>query len=155
MSFFLDTGPIFGYCNPNDVVHHIQCNRFFKNHPVELKNHYTIKKIVEDELRKLRADRLADDQSEVTRDVELKLRATMKFINNFDCCDHPLFDELCRELYYFLEINKIDQNPKERDAKILSHAFLWEYHHKTKLTNLTSPLIRHIYRDRPGFHAAS
>jgi len=42
--------------------------------------------------------------------------------------DHSLFSDLFSELNHFLEINKIDTNLKDRDAKILSHAFLWDYH---------------------------
>ena len=41
--------------------------------------------------------------------------------------DQQSFKTLFNELYHFFEINKTDDNIKERDSKILSNAFLWDH----------------------------
>lgn len=127
MNFFLDTGPIFGFCNPDDKRHHKSCTKFFTKHPLDIKNHYTVKKVIEVELNNLRDSRLEENQSAPARDIERKLESVLKLIINSDYQHCPQFNEIFKDLNYFLEMNKGDSNPKDRDAKILAHAFLWDH----------------------------
>lgn len=136
MDFFLDTGPIFGYSNPNDRVHYKDCNSFFNKYGFGSSRYYTIKETVEDEIDNIRDKyRESGDYSYVSRDIELKIKALIRQINDVDHRSHVSYKDLFSDLHHFLEVNKIDTNLKDRDACILSNSFLWDYEDKT----LTKP----------------
>jgi hypothetical protein len=125
MDFFLDTGAIFGYVNPLDKKDNEICGKFFKIYPLDVNNHSTNKKGVSKEIQNIRRKRLSDGQNLAFRDMELKLKEICRQIKDVNCEKHPLYRNIFDELYHFLEISKVDESPKDRDAQLLSHAFIW------------------------------
>lgn len=127
MEFFLDTGPIFAYSNPADKPHHAHSREFFKKYPFNGNYFCTAKKLIRTELGNIRRKRSEFNQHQTARSIERQINYILdEIVNDIDYSDNALFDPLFIELYHLLEINKIDSNPKERDAKLLSHAFIWD-----------------------------
>jgi hypothetical protein len=126
MDFFLDTGPIYGFSNPLSC-HNKQCNAHFSKYKFEDHNYYAVIRLLQTEVRNIHRRRTSNDQEKEIRDIERKISRLIKLLNNVDYEEyHPSFKTLFEDFYHFLETNKADENIKERDAKILTNAFLWD-----------------------------
>jgi hypothetical protein len=127
MDFFLDTGPIYGLSNPLSS-HHNQCNNHFIKYKFEDHNYFAVKQLIQTEVQNIHRKRTSEEQDIETRDIEKKIARILKLINDFNYDNNQQsFKTLFSELYHFFEINKTDDNIKERDSKILSNAFLWDH----------------------------
>jgi len=127
MEFFLDTGPIFAYSNPYNKPHHAHCREFFNKYTFDSNYFCTAKELIRIELDNIRRKRSEFDQHQTARSIERQLEYLLdEIIHDVDYKDNKMFDQIFTGIYHLLEINKIDQNPKERDAKLLSHAFIWD-----------------------------
>lgn len=128
MEFFLDTGPILAYSNPQIKPHYAHCREFFKKYTLDENYFCTAKALVRIELNNIRRKRPEFNQHQAARSIERQMKYLLdEVIHDVDYENHELFNKLFIEMYHLLEFNKTDQNPKERDAKMLSHAFIWDH----------------------------
>ncbi len=125
MDFFLDTGPIYGYLATNDRSHHRDCAKFFKDYPFDIHNYYTSKIIIEKELKNVRNKRLCG-ADQLARLVEQRARVVLSSISDVNYSGHALFKPLFSWILKLLDNRKTDTNPKDRDAGLLTNAFLWD-----------------------------
>lgn len=125
MDFFLDTGPIYGFLDVNDISHHRDCADLFKAYPVDVHGYYTTKSIMKEELENLRRKRLSG-AGQLLRLFERRCREILSMIRDADYTTHSEYPQLSHTILQLLDSVKNDANPKDRDAALLANAFLWE-----------------------------
>ncbi|VVB62993.1 Uncharacterised protein [uncultured archaeon] len=135
--FFLDTGIIFGQFDPKDPYFEGSKNHLDKYSYID-HNYYAVKRITLKEVdnvsrRKIRERPIRRQfrQAIGLKAASIKIKVENLFSNNivkdidYDGT-HASFNELYRILFGFLENHKKDNNPKDRDAKILANVFIWD-----------------------------
>jgi hypothetical protein len=125
MDFYLDTGTIYGRIDHTDVQLNPCCISFFRKYPFNSNNFFTTKYIVKAELDNVRLKR-TQGLPKVGREVERRARLILEDIRDIEYSSHGIFKPLSAELEAFLISAAENKTPKDHDAKLLTHAFLWE-----------------------------
>ncbi|HII06350.1 MAG TPA: hypothetical protein HA349_03240 [Methanotrichaceae archaeon] len=128
MDIFLDTGPIFGNVDHEDKFHPI-CISFYKEYPLDKHNFCTTHYIVNKELKNILDNRQKKGNLRVKKTIRLigqLSREMLSKIGDVDYRSHSTFPPLYGNINAFLEARKQDSNPKDRDAILLTNAFLWD-----------------------------
>jgi hypothetical protein len=134
MDFYLDTGTIYGRIDHNDEDLNPCCISFFRKYPFNNHKFFTTKYIVKAELDNVRLKRTLG-LPKVGREVERRARLLLENITDIEYSSHEKFKPLSGELEAFLLSAAAQKTPKDHDAKLLTHAYLWE----KNMANLQNP----------------
>jgi len=135
-AFFLDSGIIYGQFDSKDDYHRGSLNHLSK-YPYKDHNYYAVKRCALLEVRSIQKNKRSRPGNNNYRGAARLKTAQMKesveglfLFNKVKDIDykgvHASFDELYNILFDFLELNKKDNNSKDRDAYILTNAFIWD-----------------------------
>ncbi|MDG6249620.1 hypothetical protein [Methanocalculus sp.] len=126
MDFFLDSGLIYGLVDERDR-HRTRIQIFFEYLDFDSHNFVSTRRVVDRELKNIRRKR-TEGVSREEREYQRMWTHLLDIIGDVDYIEHYLFDRLFPNIREVLENNKQDDNPKDRDADLLSNAYLWDYH---------------------------
>lgn len=135
--FFLDTGIIFGQFDPRDPYYDGSINHL-ENYTYIDHNYYAVKRIALKEVDNI-SRRKARDHSKSRnfrkavglKAAQMKVNVESLFLHKVKNIDygippHSSFNPLYKNLLGFLERNKKNNDPKDRDANILTNLFIWD-----------------------------
>jgi hypothetical protein len=126
MDFYLDTGTIYGRIDHTDIELNPCCINFFRRYPFNAHNFFTTKYIVKGELDNVRLKRTRG-LPKIGREVERRARLLLEKITDIEYSQNEIFKPLSSELEAFLlSAATPTTTPKDHDAKLLAHAYLWE-----------------------------
>lgn len=145
---FLDSGIIYGSIDLSDKMWHKPCIDHFKRFPRNKHNYYSVKRIIDTEMysvgrRRKESGFIKSDK--ILRLIVLKAEA---LFNNNEVKDidyikskKEIYDPLYKAINELLLAKRktADKNSKDRDAHLLTNAFLWdnenrELHHPHFIT---------------------
>lgn len=119
MEFFLDTGVIFGDCDPKDD-HSNECEIFFRKYPMQRYDFYTTKK-VKDELKDLKRRRREERPDKIYRKIEQLIERKLDNMEHItDYSKHANFQRIASAI-----VDIVNRNFP--DVKIVTNAIIWSY----------------------------
>lgn len=131
---FLDSGVIYGSLDFSDTTWHRPCKDHFKKFPRNKHTYFSVKRIIEEEIYSVGIKRVERKliKSKILRLIVLNGEALFnnKEINDIDYieADKEAYASLYRIIHELLLRRRpeSDLNPKDRDAHLLTNAFLWD-----------------------------
>ena len=134
--FFLDSGIIYGYVDLCDKTWHKPCEDHFKKYPRKDHNYCSVRRIVDKEIDTVSKRRKETGYITYKMVGAIKRRENALFyskeINDVDYINirKELYSKLYKIIFEFLMKQRADRNQKDRDAHLLTNAFLWEMENK-------------------------
>jgi DNA-binding ferritin-like protein (Dps family) len=126
VDFFLDSGIIYGTLDDQKDWHRRRVKTFFRNFDFKNHNFTTTKRVATEDFQNVRRKR-TEGITTLEREYQRAWAEILKLINDVDYFEHHLFDYLLKNVLEILERNKLNGNPKDRDADLLTNAYLWVY----------------------------
>jgi hypothetical protein len=130
---FLDSGVIYGDIDRSDFWH-IPCHEHFKKYPRTAHNYYSVKRIIDREIRIVSRKRRVTGFINSDKIVKLIVKTGKALFDNNEIKDIDYINTK-KEIYngLFKLINDLlltrrvdgDSSPKDRDAHLLTNALLW------------------------------
>ena len=135
--FFLDSGLVYGYADNKDDFHRPFLDHL-DNFPYEKNNYHAVKRVTMLEIKAIRSSKRTRPGATKVRNAGRMILAQIiakveylfeqgKIKNKDYTLTHTAsFRDLYREIYATLESGKKNHDKKDRDADILTNAFIWE-----------------------------
>jgi hypothetical protein len=131
--FFLDSGIIYGHADFSDKIWHKPCESHFKKYPRSGHNYYSVKRVIDREIytvSKRRKETGFIKSDRMMRNI-IKIAKALFYTNEIKNVDYinikkDIYFKLYKIIYDFLMKRKADHNQKDRDAHLLTNAFLWD-----------------------------
>jgi hypothetical protein len=136
--FFLDSGIIYGDIDLSDKTWHKPCHDHFKKFPRKTHNYYSSKRIIDEEIHSVGERRKRGGLIKSDRILRLIVMTGKALFDNNEIKDidyintkKEIYDTLFKIINDLLLRKRIDGNLKDRDAHLLTNAFLWSNENKT------------------------
>jgi hypothetical protein len=129
---FLDSGIIYGDIDLSDENWHTPCNDLFKKFPRKLHNYYSVKRIIDEEIHSVGKRRRREGLIKSDKILRLIVMKGKALFDNNEIKDidyiknkKEMYNTLFKIINDLLLRKRIDGNLKDRDAHLLTNAFLW------------------------------
>jgi hypothetical protein len=130
---FLDSGIIYGDIDLSDETWHAPCHDHFKKFPRKIHNYYSAKRIIDEEIHSVSKRRRRDGLIKSDKILRLIVMKGKALFDNNEIKDidyinskKEIYDTLFKIINSLLLRKRTDGNPKDRDAHLLTNAFLWD-----------------------------
>jgi hypothetical protein len=130
---FLDSGIIYGSIDRSDETWHNPCKDHFRKFPRNKNNYFSVKRIVDMEIDNVGRNRKRSGFIKSDRILRSIVQTAQAWFNNKEISDidyinsnKERYDVLYNIIHKLLLERRSDQNPKDRDAHLLTNAFMWD-----------------------------
>jgi len=128
---FLDSGVIYGDIDRYDPWHD-PCRDHFEKYPRGVHNYYSVKRIIDIEIKTVSRKRRETGSIKSDRIVKLIVKTGKALFDNNEIKDidyvntkKEIYNGLFKVIHNLLLTKRVDGNPKDRDAHLLTNALLW------------------------------